>query len=223
MITPGHERWHPEPRLLLPRRRRPAAGHGALLRHRAGAPARPGARRSIGAAAARAAERVIGSGPRAGERIPVEVDTHVTGVLEHARGALSTLTTSFDGVATTAAPIEVHGETRLARRARPEPLRRRGASPRTRRRPSGGPSSRPPATSAAPAAWGSSTSSPPKSRASGDLALHVLEVMSRAPRLRGGGAPDRPHHHDGTPRAGAPDPWPDEPDGSAWPGQPSRA
>ena len=39
------------------------------------------------------------------------MDTHVTGVLEHTSGALSTITTSFDGVTTTAAPIEVHGET----------------------------------------------------------------------------------------------------------------
>jgi predicted dehydrogenase len=35
----------------------------------------------------------------------------VCGVLEHDSGTLSTLTTRFDGVATTAAPIEVHGET----------------------------------------------------------------------------------------------------------------
>ncbi len=34
----------------------------------------------------------------------------MSGVLEHAGGALSTLTTTFDGVATTAAPIEVQGE-----------------------------------------------------------------------------------------------------------------
>ncbi len=47
--------------------------------------------------------------PRLGEEIPVEVETHVTGVIEHASGALSTITTSFDGVATTAAPIEIHG------------------------------------------------------------------------------------------------------------------
>jgi predicted dehydrogenase len=35
----------------------------------------------------------------------------VSGILEHASGVLSTITTSFDGVRTTAAPIEVHGET----------------------------------------------------------------------------------------------------------------
>ena len=74
----------------------------------------------------------------------MEVDTHVTGVLEHASGALSTITTSFDGVATTAAPIEVHGETGTL--AVPDPnhfdgevaplraRRHRVARPRTARR-----------------------------------------------------------------------------------------
>ncbi len=35
--------------------------------------------------------------------------THVTGVVTHASGALSTVTMSFDAVATRAEPIEVHG------------------------------------------------------------------------------------------------------------------
>lgn len=35
----------------------------------------------------------------------------MTGILEHVGGAVSTVTFSFDGVATDAAPIEVHGET----------------------------------------------------------------------------------------------------------------
>jgi predicted dehydrogenase len=39
------------------------------------------------------------------------VDTHVTGVLRHVSGALSTLVMSFDAVATRASNIEVHGET----------------------------------------------------------------------------------------------------------------
>ena len=65
----------------------------------------------VGSASRLRGERVIGSGPRAGERIPVDVDTHVSGILEHAGGALSTLTTSFDSVRSSAAPIEIHGET----------------------------------------------------------------------------------------------------------------
>ncbi|MFY1669706.1 Gfo/Idh/MocA family protein [Plantactinospora sp. WMMB334] len=109
MVTPGHERWHPQPDFYY------TAGGGPLLDmgpyyisalvHLLGP-----VRAVTGAAARLRAERVIGSGPRIGQRIPVEVDSHVTGVLEHAGGVLSTITTSFDGVATTAAPIEVHGE-----------------------------------------------------------------------------------------------------------------
>ena len=49
------------------------------------------------------------SGPRAGETIPVSTDTHVTGVLVHESGVLSTLVMSFDAVATSAHPIEIHG------------------------------------------------------------------------------------------------------------------
>ncbi|GGY38289.1 Gfo/Idh/MocA family protein [Streptomyces djakartensis] len=110
MVTPGHERWHPQPDFYY------TAGGGPLLDmgpyyltalvHLLGP-----VRAVTGAAGRLRGERVIGSGPRAGERIPVEVDSHVSGVLEHANGTLTTITTSFDGVATTAAPIEVHGET----------------------------------------------------------------------------------------------------------------
>ncbi|MBQ1050137.1 Gfo/Idh/MocA family oxidoreductase [Micromonospora sp. C51] len=109
MVTPGHERWHPNPDFYY------APGGGPLmdmgpyyisaLVHLLGP-----VRAVIGAASRLRDARVIGSGPRSGQRIPVEVPTHVSGVLEHEDGALSTLTTTFDGVATTAAPIEVQGE-----------------------------------------------------------------------------------------------------------------
>ncbi|MEV4844685.1 Gfo/Idh/MocA family oxidoreductase [Micromonospora matsumotoense] len=110
MVTPGHERWHPHPDFYY------APGGGPLLDmgpyylsaliHLLGP-----VRAVTGTASRLRPERVIGTGPRLGQRIPVQVDTHVTGVLEHTSGVLSTITTSFDGVTTTAAPIEVHGET----------------------------------------------------------------------------------------------------------------
>jgi predicted dehydrogenase len=100
MITPGHERWHPNPDFYYREGGGPLLDMGpyyvAALIHLLGP-----VRSVIGAASRLRAERVIATGTRAGERIPVEVDTH---------GALSTITTSFDGTATTAAPIEVHGE-----------------------------------------------------------------------------------------------------------------
>ncbi|MEU0388199.1 Gfo/Idh/MocA family protein [Streptomyces chartreusis] len=109
MITPGHERWHPHPDFYYTEGGGPLLDMGpyylASLIHLLGP-----VRAVTGASSRLRAERVIGSGPRTGERIPVEVDSHVSGVLEHVGGTLTTITTSFDGVATTASPIEVHGE-----------------------------------------------------------------------------------------------------------------
>ena len=85
----------------------------------------------------------------------------MTGVLEHANGALSTITTSFDGVATTAAPIEVHGETGTL--AVPDPNHFDGEVRLLELGGTGwrGPRTVRPATSALPAASACSTSSPP--------------------------------------------------------------
>lgn len=108
-VSPGHEAWHPHPDFYYRDGGGPLFDMGPYyltsLVHLLG----PVVRVS-GASSRPHSVRRIGSGPRAGEEIPVEVDTHVSGVLEHADGALSTVTFSFDAVETTAAPIEVHGE-----------------------------------------------------------------------------------------------------------------
>lgn len=108
MATPGHESWHPSPDFFYQRGGGPLFDMGpyyisALIQLLGPV------RAVVGAASRLRPERTIVGGARAGERIPVEVQTHVSGVLEHVTGELSTLTTSFDSVATTAAPIEVHG------------------------------------------------------------------------------------------------------------------
>lgn len=110
MVTPGHERWHPNPDFYYQPGGGPLLDMGpyyvtALVQLLGPVTS------VIGAGSRLRAERVIASGDRAGERVPVDVDSHVTGILEHASGALSTLTTTFDGTATKAPPIEVHGET----------------------------------------------------------------------------------------------------------------
>ncbi|WP_399129328.1 Gfo/Idh/MocA family protein [Actinacidiphila sp. ITFR-21] len=108
MTTPGHEAWHPDPEFYYRPGGGPLLDTGpyclSVLVHLLGPVAEV-----TGAAATPRAERVIGSGPRAGQRFPVEVATHVTGVLEHAGGALSTLVTSFDAHAARLPRIEVHG------------------------------------------------------------------------------------------------------------------
>ncbi|MCS5717201.1 Gfo/Idh/MocA family oxidoreductase [Herbiconiux sp. CPCC 205763] len=108
-FAPGHEAWHPNPDFYY------APGGGPLL------DMGPYYITSLvqilgpvvsatGASSRLRPRRVIATGPRVGEEIPVTVDTHVTGILEHASGALSTVTMSFDGVRTEANPIEIHGE-----------------------------------------------------------------------------------------------------------------
>lgn len=108
MVTPGHERWHPQPDFYYQDGGGPMLDMGpyyvSALIHLLGPVT------SVAGAGSRTRdERVILTGPRAGETVPVSVDSHVTGVLTHASGAISTITTSFDGVATQAPPIEVHG------------------------------------------------------------------------------------------------------------------
>jgi predicted dehydrogenase len=120
MVTPGHERWHPDPDFYY------QPGGGPLLDmgpyYVTALVTLLGPVIEVVGLSARPSEvRTIGSGPRAGQQVPVTIDTHVTGVLRHASGALSTLIMSFDGVGTRSGPIEVHGS--LGTLAVPDPNR----------------------------------------------------------------------------------------------------
>lgn len=109
MATPGHERWHPNPDFYY------QPGGGPLLDM---GPYYVSALVNLlgpvvsvtGAASHTRSQRTIGSGPREGETVPVTIDSHVTGILVHASGALSTLVMSFDAVKTRSPNIEIHGE-----------------------------------------------------------------------------------------------------------------
>jgi predicted dehydrogenase len=96
MVTPGHERWHPNPDFYYLHALVTLLGPVSAV---------------IGAGSRSRDTREIGKGDRAGVSIPVEIDTHVTGVLIHESGVLSTLVMSFDAAWTSAHPIEVHGTT----------------------------------------------------------------------------------------------------------------
>jgi predicted dehydrogenase len=108
MTTPGHERWHPDPEFYY------QAGGGPLLDmgpyyltalvHLLGP-----VRRVAGMSSRPRDERTIGDGPRAGTSFPVGIDTHITGILEHEGGALTTVMMSFDIWATHLPSIEVYG------------------------------------------------------------------------------------------------------------------
>ncbi|MBT2534104.1 Gfo/Idh/MocA family oxidoreductase [Arthrobacter sp. ISL-48] len=110
MATPGHELWHPNPDFYY------QPGGGPLLDmgpyYVSALVTLLGPVVSVtGAASHTRTQRTIGSGPRAGDVIPVTVDSHVTGLLTHESGAISTLVMSFDAARTKSPNLEIHGET----------------------------------------------------------------------------------------------------------------
>lgn len=108
MTTPGHERWHPQPDFYYQPGGGPLLDMGPYyltsLVHLLGPVVRV-----VGASSRPQTSRTIGSGPRQGESFDVTIDSHITGILEHASGALSTLIMSFDTWAAKLPRIEVHG------------------------------------------------------------------------------------------------------------------
>ena len=108
MMNHGHESWHPNPDFYY------LAGGGPLfdmgpyyltaLVHALGPI------RRVAALCGRGVDtRRIGSEPRAGEPIPVEVDTHAAGVLEFHGGGVATVVMSFDVWRHSNRWLEIHG------------------------------------------------------------------------------------------------------------------
>lgn len=109
MMTPGHERWHPRPAFYYQPGGGPLLDMGpyyvsALVQLLGPVTA------VTGASSALRPSRTVATGELAGSQIDVAVATHVTGVLEHASGVLSTITMSFDVTATASSHLEVHGD-----------------------------------------------------------------------------------------------------------------
>ncbi len=109
-MCPGHERWHPNPGFYYLRGGGPMLDMGPyyitdlvnLL----------GPVESVVGVATRARdERVATSAARDGERFLVEVATHVSGVLTFVSGAPVTIGMSFDVAKHGHAPLEIYGET----------------------------------------------------------------------------------------------------------------
>ncbi|MEV5966878.1 Gfo/Idh/MocA family oxidoreductase [Kribbella sp. NPDC051952] len=107
-VTPGHELWHPAPEFYYQPGGGPVLDMGPYYITSLVTLLGP-VRRVTARAGQAKAERKIHSGPRAGETFPVQVPTHVTGVLEHESGALTTVLMSFDVWAARLPRIEIHG------------------------------------------------------------------------------------------------------------------
>ena len=183
--SPGHERWHPAPFFYYQPGGGPLLDMGPYYLTALVTLLGP-VERVMGTSRRSGRARTVGQGPRAGAPVPVETDTTTSAILEHRGGVTSTLTMSFDRWATRAPLFEVYGEQGTI--AVPDPNHFDGAvelwTTETQEwRPApvaGGYAEAGRGYGLADLAHALETSRP--HRASGDLALHVLEVMDAVGR-----------------------------------------
>ncbi len=176
MTTPGHERWHPAPEFYYQPGGGPLLDMGPYYLTALVTLLGP-VRRVVGMSATPRATRTT----VAGKAFPVEVATHVTGVLEHESGALSTVLMSFDVWAADLPRIEVYGTGGSL--SVPDPnsfhgqvrVLRAGDESWADAQEAGGYPNAARGYGLADLARAISTGG--KARASGDLAFHVLDVM----------------------------------------------
>lgn len=106
----GHESWHPNPDLFYEDGGGPLFDVGPYYLTALVFLLGP-VRRVTGATTRAFDERTIGSGPREGESIPVNVPTHETGTLTFDSGAVASVTASFDvhGTSLPQPAFEIYG------------------------------------------------------------------------------------------------------------------
>jgi predicted dehydrogenase len=108
MLGHGPESWHPDPAFFYRHGGGPLLDMGPYYLTALVGLLGP-IRRVTGSARASFPTRTIGSAPKKGEVIPVEVPTHVAAVLDFAAGSIATLVTSFDVWASQTPRIELYG------------------------------------------------------------------------------------------------------------------
>ena len=106
--TRGHERWHPDPEFFYQLGGGPMFDMGPYYLTALVNLLGP-VRRVAGMTKKTFQERIITSQPKHGQRIRVDVPTHVAGLLEFVNGAIVTLLTSFDIWAAHLPYIEIYG------------------------------------------------------------------------------------------------------------------
>lgn len=108
MVGYGPESWHPNPALFYQRGAGPMFDMGpyylTALIHLLGP-----VKRVTSSARTTFPERIVTSKARYGERLKVEVATHVTGIVDFVGGPIGTLTTSFDVWHSNLPHMEIYG------------------------------------------------------------------------------------------------------------------
>ena len=190
--APGHERWHPAPDFYYQPGAGPLYDMGPYYLTALVTLFGPIAR-VTGASTRSSRERTIATGPRAGAVIPVDIDTHLTALVEHVSGVVIPLTVSFEVWATRAPLFEVYGSEGTL--AVPDP--NRFSDPVEVFTASSGEWAERPASAGFPEAGrgvgivdlADALSTGRAPRASGELALHVLEAMEAITTSAASGAP----------------------------------
>jgi len=109
MLTGGHERWHPNPDFYYQIGGGPMFDMGPYYLTALVSILGP-MTRVTGSAGISYPERTITSQPKFGQKIKVEVPTHIAGVLDFASGAIGTILTTFDTPGQSTLPrIEIYG------------------------------------------------------------------------------------------------------------------
>ena len=183
--SPGHERWHPAPFFYYQPGGGPLLDMGPYYLTALVTLLGP-VERVMGTSRRSDRVRTVGAGPQAGAPVPVDTDTTTSAIMEHRGGVTSTLTMSFDRWATRQPLFEVYGTEGTL--AVPDPNHFDGTvelwttgQPSWQPAPvAGGYAEAGRGYGLADLAHALETDRP--HRASGDPALHVLEVMDAVTR-----------------------------------------
>jgi predicted dehydrogenase len=108
MLCHGHESWHPDPEFYYKAGGGPMFDMGPYYLTALVSLLGP-VRRVTGSARISFPQRTITSAKKNGQRIDVDVPTHIAGVMDFASGVIGTLTTSFDVWASETPRIEIFG------------------------------------------------------------------------------------------------------------------
>jgi predicted dehydrogenase len=188
MQDPGPERWHPAPEFLFQRGAGPLYDMGPYYLTTLASVFGPAT--SVAALGRRSQDhRVIGRGPRAGTSFQVDVPTYVASLLSYAGGGAASVLFSFDS------PLRRHGFVEItgteATLAMPDPNRfdgdvriRRASDDEWTAIPAVGPAA---GRGIGALDMARALRAGVPHRASGDLALHVLDILeTMASSLAGG-------------------------------------
>jgi len=108
MVCHGHEHWHPRPEFYYKEGAGPLFDMGPYYLTFLAAMLGP-AKRVFGMAGTASKTRLITSEPLNGASIDVETPTHISGTIEYANGAIVTLVTSFDVWDSRLPRVEIYG------------------------------------------------------------------------------------------------------------------